>query len=82
RRHKSVISLVGGITQVLTPEWLVQLNYNVGFTHGYQTDPYKLVSLVDRDSGDPFFSIYETRPETRMRHSVYGATKFALGSFV
>lgn len=82
RRHKSVISLVGGITQVLTPEWLVQLNYNVGFTHGYQTDPYKLVSLVDRDSGDPFFSIYETRPETRTRHSVYGATKFALGSFV
>lgn len=81
-RIKRVFNVVAGVTQVLTPQWLVQLNYSFGRSNGYHTDPYKLVSLVDSTSGDPFFSIYEKRPDQRTRHSVYLGSKLALGSFV
>ena len=81
-RRKRVSSFVAGITQVLTPGWLAQINWSHGVSRGYQTDPYKIVSLVDRDSGDPFAYIYESRPKTRTRDSVYAGTKFALGSAV
>lgn len=81
-RRKRVSSFVAGITQVLTPGWLAQINWSHGVSRGYQTDPYKLVSLVDRYSGDPFAYIYESRPKNRTRDSVYAGTKFALGSAV
>ena len=81
-RHKSVTSFVAGVTQVLTPGWLAQINWSHGVSKGYQTDPYKLVSLVDGASGDPFAYIYENRPNRRKRDSIYVGTKFALGSAV
>lgn len=81
-RVKQVYNVVAGVTQVMTPEWLVQLNYSFGHSTGYHTDPYKLVSLVDRTSGDPFFAIYESRPDRRNRHSIYLGSKLATGSFV
>lgn len=81
-RHKIVTSFVAGVTQVLTPTWLAQLNWSHGVSNGYQTDPYKLVSLVDSTSGDPFAYIYENRPSRRTRDSIYAGTKFALGSAV
>ncbi|KUR71247.1 hypothetical protein AQZ52_11315 [Novosphingobium fuchskuhlense] len=81
-RHKVVSSFVAGLTQVLTPGWLAQLNWSHGVSTGYQTDPYKLVSLVDSASGDPFAYVYEKRPDRRVRDSIYAGTKFALGSAV
>jgi hypothetical protein len=74
--------MVAGVTQVLTPHWLVQLNYSYGDSRGYHTDPYKIFALVDTATGDPFYYIYEKRPNRRERSSVYAATKFALGSAV
>jgi hypothetical protein len=79
---KQVYSLVAGVTQVLTPGWLVQVNYSFGTSRGYMTDPYKIFTLVDTVTGDPFYYIYEKRPERRTRISVYAATKFAIGSAV
>ncbi|MEI6640718.1 MAG: DUF3570 domain-containing protein [Novosphingobium sp.] len=79
---KQVYSMVAGVTQVLTPHWLVQLNYSYGDSRGYHTDPYKIFALVDTATGDPFYYIYEKRPNRRERSSVYAATKFALGSAV
>ncbi len=81
-RKKWITSVAAGITQVITPRWLVQLNYNYGDSRGYHTDPYKLFSLIDSATGDPFYTIYEKRPRQRTRSSVYAATKFALGSAV
>ena len=81
-RRKRVTSFVAGFTQVLTPGWLAQINWSHGLSKGYQTDPYKLVSLVDSTTGDPFVYIYESRPNRRSRDSVYAGTKFALGSAV
>ena len=82
QRIKRVDSFVLGVTQVLTPSWLVQLNWSTGNSRGYHTDPYKLVTLTDRDSGDPFFYIYESRPRRRIRNSLFLASKIAIGSFV
>ncbi|WP_225009020.1 DUF3570 domain-containing protein [Novosphingobium percolationis] len=82
QRIKRVDSFVAGITQVLTPNWLVQLNWSTGNSRGYHTDPYKLVTLTDSASGDPFFYIYESRPRRRIRNSVFLSSKLALGSYV
>ncbi len=79
---KNVLSIVAGITQVLTPNLLVQLNYSYGRSTGYQTDPYKILSVLDPSSGAPLQYLYESRPGSRTRHSVYAATKLATGSFV
>ncbi|WP_292928317.1 DUF3570 domain-containing protein [Novosphingobium sp. PASSN1] len=81
-RKKWITSVVAGVTQVISPSWLVQLNYSYGDSRGYHTDPYKLFSLIDSATGDPFYTIYENRPRRRTRNSVYAATKFALGSAV
>lgn len=82
KRIKRIDSFIVGVTQVLTPSWLVQLNWSTGNSRGYHTDPYKLVTLTDSFSGDPFFYIYESRPTRRIRNSLYLGTKFALGSYV
>lgn len=79
---KNVFSVVAGVTQILKPNWLVQLNYSFGSAKGYQTDPYKFVSVLDPLTGAPLQYRYESRPDSRTRHSVYAATKLALGSFV
>lgn len=81
-RIKQIYNAVAGVTQVLKPSWLVQLNYSFGTSRGYHTDPYKLFSLIDTSTGDPFYTIYERRPSERTRHSIYAATKFAVGSAV
>lgn len=79
---KNVLSLVAGVTQVLTPNLLVQLNYSFGKSSGYQTDPYKLISVLNPTTGAPLRYLYESRPDSRTRHSIYGAAKWALGSYV
>lgn len=79
---KDVISAVAGVTQILRPNWLVQLNYSFGSNKGYQTDPYRILSLLDPATGGPLGYLYESRPRSRTRHAVYAATKLALGSFV
>ncbi len=67
---KDVLSVVAGVTQVLRPNWLVQLNYSYGSVKGYQTDPYRLLSVVDPVSGAPQSYLYEARPDSRTRQSV------------
>ncbi|MBU6267939.1 MAG: DUF3570 domain-containing protein [Sphingomonadales bacterium] len=80
--HKSVISLVGGVTQTVTGWWLTQLNYSIGFNKGYQSDPYKVLSVVDPVTGAPLSYLYENRPRSRTRQSVYWGNRIALGPTV
>jgi hypothetical protein len=79
---RNVLSVVAGVTQILKPNWLVQLNYSFGSGKGYQTDPYRFVSVLNPATGAPLQYLYEARPDFRTRHSVYAATKIAFGSFV
>lgn len=80
-RTKTVTSVNAGITQVMDRYWLLQLNYNIGWNSGYLTDPYKIVSVVD-DTGTPLHYLYEGRPDSRTRQSVYMGNKVALGPTV
>lgn len=79
---KTVTSVVAGITQVINRYWLAQINYSYGFAKGYQNDPYRLISVVDRVTGGPVQYLYEARPRSRERQSVYIGNKVALGAHV
>ena len=76
---KTVASAVVGVTQVMDRYWLAQLNYSVGLTSGYQTDPYRVLSMVDGTTGAPSEYLYEARPRSRLRQSVYFGNKLAIG---
>ncbi|MCF6196635.1 MAG: DUF3570 domain-containing protein [Emcibacter sp.] len=81
-RNKNVLSLIAGVTQVMTRNWLLQFNYSYGSVTGYQTDPYKILSVVDPTTGAPQSYLYESRPAKRTRHAFYAGSKLALGSYV
>ena len=76
---KTVSSLVVGVTQVINRYWLAQLSYSVGSSNGYQTDPYRVISVVDGATGGPTAYLYENRPNARLRQSLYFGNKLALG---
>jgi hypothetical protein len=77
-RTKNVVDFVGGVTQVMNRYWLAQINYSLGDTSGYQTDPYRVISVVDGVSGAPVKYLYESRPGSRIRQSLYLGNKIAL----
>jgi hypothetical protein len=56
----------------------MQFNYTYGGEHGYLTDPYKLVSVVDA-GGNPIDTLHEKRPADRARHALYWKTLSAVG---
>src|SRR5579863_6498313 len=56
------IDAVVGITQVMNRRWLATLSYSYSDEHGYQNDPYKIISVVDPVSGQPSEQLYENRP--------------------
>ena len=59
-----------GVTQVMTRNWLAQANISVDRFSGYLNDPYKIVSVID-SAGAPAGYVYENRPDSRTRRSVY-----------
>ena len=87
---KTVTDLLFGLTQVIDKDSLLQ--FTLGFSHsdGYQNDPYKVISVVDAN-GDPVISdvasnlslaLYESRPDSRTRGSIYAQYKRNFGGSV
>lgn len=76
---KNVGDLLFGVTQVISRQTLMQLNVGYGKTTGYLTDPYKMLSVVDPTTGElvsnstktGFKYLYEKRPDSRTRHTLY-----------
>jgi hypothetical protein len=66
-----------GLTQVLSRSWLMRFNLNYDRSSGYETDPYKIVSMVD-SAGSVTGYRYENRPDQRARKSVYVESRVAL----
>ncbi len=66
-------------TQVLNRSTIAQLSYTFSMVSGYQTDPYKVISQVDATSGDPDNYLFESRPEDRARHVLFGKVNHHLG---
>ena len=83
-QSKDVTDWLIGVTQVLSRHTIVQINYSLSQSDGYLTDPYKILSVVDPVTGDPvagplgtgrYRYLYERRPETRDKQSVYALLK-------
>lgn len=74
---KIVTDALFGVTQVLSRQAIIQVNYAISFVSGYQTDPYKLLAVLD---GNNLVStgnyLFEKRPDSRTKQSVYGQLKY------
>lgn len=79
--NKQTADLMLGVTQVLSERWLLQANYGLSSVNGYLTDPYKVLSVVD-NNGITEEILYESRPDSRLKHSFYVMTKGALDAGV
>lgn len=83
---KTITDFLIGVTQVVSRKTLVQFNYSLGLTDGYQNDPFKIVTVVGTDgnlANSGFFDtnttgnlpyVYEKRPNSRQRNSLYFKT--------
>jgi hypothetical protein len=81
-RDKTQLGLVVGLTEVMSRNWLMQLNYSYDAQTGYLNDPYRIISVVDPVSGEPTSSLYESRPGKRQSQSIYWNNKIDLGPAV
>lgn len=80
---RSQTDLLLGVTQILGRHSLVQLNYGLSSSSGYHTDPYKMLTVLDINnnlvaSNTPgqYQYLFESRPDTRTRHSLYAGWKY------
>ncbi|HEX7237428.1 MAG TPA: DUF3570 domain-containing protein, partial [Gammaproteobacteria bacterium] len=83
-QSKDVTDLLIGLSQVLNRHTIIQVNYSLTQADGYLTDPYKFLSVVDPVTGNPvagppgsgrFAYLFESRPDTRDKQSVYALLK-------
>jgi hypothetical protein len=72
---RTIIDLLFGVTQVIDKTSLFQVNLSLSESDGYLTDPYKFVSIVDSVTGEPVDQLFENRPDSRSRQSLFGKYK-------
>lgn len=75
---KTIFDGILGLSQVINRSTVAQVNYSLSLSDGYQTDPYKIVSVVDPISGLPLRQLFEHRPETRTKHILFALLKHHL----
>lgn len=85
---KNVVDVILGVTQVINRKTIMQFNYGISSASGYNTDPYKILSVIDDASGSNYGGnyqidgsnvyLYEKRPDSRLKQSVYWQTKYQL----
>lgn len=89
---KQVVDLLVGFTQIFSRNFLMQFNLSHSQSDGYQTDPYKLLTVADagnlifnpdpnNDSG-MYLYLYESRPDSRSKDSFYVQGKYSPGEDV
>ena len=87
---KDVLDLLLGFTQVLNRTTVLRVNYSYSDSSGYLNDPYKILSVVDPLTGDTLTRapvgqgpdgvyLFESRPDSRAKHSLYAEVKHAFG---
>ena len=92
-QDKDIFDVVLGVSQVINPDLVVQVNYSYSNAQGYLNNPYKLLSLVDPVTGDtlerppipggPSHEYrFEGRPDERTQHGIYTQTKLHMGGKV
>lgn len=93
-RSKTVKSLLLGVSQVMSHDWVARLNFSYGTSDGYLNDPYKVVSIINTHLGgllpigfgpplgEPINEIYENRPSQRHEKALFLDNRVALGGDV
>lgn len=84
--NKQVSDLLMGVSQVMNRHWLTQLNLSLGTSSGYHSDPYKILSVLSADgslatnpsASDSKWYLYDSRPDSRLRQSLYWGNKIHL----
>ena len=80
---KQVADLLFGFTQIINARSLFQINLGFSSLNGYQSDPYKIISVVD-NNGDVVMAdaqanrplaVFEHRPDSRNKQVLYGKYK-------
>ena len=81
--RKQSLSVSAGWTQVMGPRDLLDVSLGHESISGYLTDPYKVLSVVQGPEGDlpgdPLTYLYERRPDTRVKQSLYGELRRMIG---
>ncbi|MFN8548392.1 MAG: DUF3570 domain-containing protein [Candidatus Eisenbacteria bacterium] len=73
---KDVSDGMVGLGEVITRRWTMQVNVSRSHENGYLTEPYKVVSVIDPESGEESHTLTEKRPTTRNRSSVLTGTVY------
>lgn len=87
--NKTIIDALLGVTQVINAKTIMQFNYGMSLSDGYLNDPFKILSVIETTAGTNYggnlqdgngnnIYLYEARPDSRMKHSFYWQTKYAL----
>jgi len=73
-----------GYTQVLDPQMVLQVAYELGYAEGYLASPYRFVGLGGdgRCGGSAELCVPETHPGERLRHAVVLRARRALDDHV
>jgi len=74
---KKTFDLLFGLTQIINRQMVMQFNYSHSQVDGYLTDPFKIVSEVNQ-LGITQRQLYENRPDSRTKNSVFWQTKYHL----
>jgi hypothetical protein len=74
---KRVRSALAGISRILTRRWLIGVTGSRSTEHGYLTDPYKVISVLD-SSGTPVGLLTDSRPSSRTRKDVLASSVYHL----
>ncbi len=69
--------LLLGWTQIVNRRMIMQFNYGYADISGYLTDPFKVLSVIDNNAIAQDY-VYESRPESRKQHSLFGMMKYHL----
>ena len=85
---KQVGDILIGWNQVINASTIMQFNLGLSKSSGYLNDPYKVVTIVDPITGEPVADgtfdtdgttmdaiVYENRPDTRFKKSIFWETK-------
>lgn len=73
---KTTTDILLGFTQVINRRMITQFNYSYSIVDGYLTDPFKVISVVDGSTGLTEDNIYESRPDSRVKQSLYAQSLY------
>ena len=73
--NKTTTDILLGFTQVINRRMLMQFNYSYSMVDGYLTDPFKIVSVVNSNGVTQDY-LYESRPDSRVKQSVFAQSLY------